>query len=170
MRPLKTGYPHLDSYGNARKTVAYASVLYGYCRQLRNVRKKTMGATSSNTSSLTHHANVDAAARDAVRCIEHAMVVVSGEKSVYRCVVSPASSHSHDESKVLEPHYQKALVASYSYVASAAVDRLLDLIEYTFLREAGCVGNAPGGGQGGAGGTGESEMDIRAAASAAAKD
>mmetsp|Transcript_15238 Transcript_15238/g.29738 ORF Transcript_15238/g.29738 Transcript_15238/m.29738 type:complete len:849 (+) Transcript_15238:205-2751(+) len=175
MKPLKTGYPQLDSYGEARKSVAYASV-DGYCRQLRNIRKKTMGSNPGN-SSIVHHANVDSAARDAVRCIEHAMVVVSGEKSVYRCVVAPASSNTQDESKVVAPHYQRALGTSYSYVAASAVDRLLDLIEYTFLREAGCAGNLgsvteasnnPGAAQSGPTGTGEIDMDIRAAASAAA--
>ena len=74
------------------------------------------------------------------------------------------------------PQYQRALVASYSYVVSAAVDRLLDLIEYTFLREAGCAPNVGstlnlGEGQEG-GGTNNAasgnDMDIRAAASAAA--
>lgn len=164
MRSLRTGYPQLDSYGEARKSVAYASV-DGYCRQLRNARKKTLPQGSTNAA--LSHANVDAAARDAVRCIEHTMVVVSGEKSVYRCVIS--SSHSHDESKGMEPQYRRALVTSYSYVVSAAVDRLLDLIEYTFLREGGCATNLNNsGGESSSGANpGESEMDIRSAASAA---
>jgi exocyst complex protein 7 len=133
--------------------------------------------------------NVDLAALDAVRCIEHTMVVVSGEKSVYRCVVAPSSNmmgsssgeqqnHSGEDgnrTSALDPRYQSALIASYSYVVSAAVDRLLDLIEYTFLREARCgttlgasVGGdaaAPAGGGGAAAG---GDIDIRAAASAAA--
>ncbi len=189
MKPLKTGYPHLDAYGEARKSVAYASV-DGYCRQLRNARKKpamtssTSGSVVSSTTLALAEAqnNVDLAALDAVRCIEHTMVVVSGEKSVYRCVVAPSSNmvgsgeqHHPGEDSTLDPHYQSALIASYSYVVSAAVDRLLDLIEYTFLREARCGTNlgasvggdaaATGGGGGPAAG---GDIDVRAAASAAA--
>ncbi|KAL3795786.1 hypothetical protein ACHAWO_005841 [Cyclotella atomus] len=155
MKPLKTGFPHLDSYGEARKSVAYASV-DGYCRQLRNARKKILSSTPG--SAAMSHTNVDAAARDAVRCIEHCMVVVSGEKSVHRCVVT--SAQGPDE-KNNDAQYERALVMSYSYVSAAAVDRLLDLIEYTFLREGGCAANL-------AGGEGENnDMDIRSAASAA---
>eukprot|EP00804_Cyclotella_cryptica_P003613 CCRYP_002214-RB/>CCRYP_002214-RB protein AED:0.30 eAED:0.30 QI:0/-1/0/1/-1/0/1/0/422 len=160
MRPLKTGYPHLDSYGEARKSVAYASV-DGYCRQLRNARKKILSSTPG--SAAMSHANVDAAARDAVRCIEHCMVVVSGEKSVHRCVVTSAQG---PEDKSVESQYERALVLSYSCVASAAVDRLLDLIEYTFLREGGCAANLAGGD--GTSNSAEKDMDIRSAASAAA--
>mmetsp|Transcript_23760 Transcript_23760/g.39172 ORF Transcript_23760/g.39172 Transcript_23760/m.39172 type:complete len:846 (-) Transcript_23760:9-2546(-) len=164
MQSLKTGFPQLDSYGEARRSVAYASV-DGYCRQLRTARKKLMPPDGSAGSAIALAQIVDSAARDAVRCIEHTMVVVSGEKSVYRCVVSPtSSSHQNDESG---PQYQRALSGCYSFVVSAAVDRLLDLIEYTFLREAGCSINLGSVGDGGAG-PGNSEMDIRAAGSAAA--
>ncbi|KAL7537262.1 hypothetical protein ACHAXR_007696 [Thalassiosira sp. AJA248-18] len=180
-KPLKTGYPQLDSYGEARRSVAYASV-DGYCRQLRNARKKLL--PNSGVSAAAHAQNVDSAGRDAVRCIEHTMVVVSGEKSVYRCVIAPSSStqigltseHGEEGNRsTAEPQYQRALVASYSYVVSAAVDRLLDLIEYTFMREAGCANNLgsstgeAGTGAGGAGGNSTPNgMDIRSAASAAA--
>jgi exocyst complex protein 7 len=208
-RELTTGYPHLDAYGEARMSVAFASV-DGYCRQLRNARKD--GAQAPNgaggggmgggggggvvTTAAAYAQNVDAAARDAVRCIEHTMVVISGEKSVYRCVVAPTSAvtsprgsgHDGDDGegggaggdanrKMSDLRYQRALVVSYSYVVSAALDRLLDLIEYTFLRDAGCAANmgtatndAGGGvGGGGAGGGGVgNDLDIRAAASAAA--
>eukprot|EP00581_Thalassiosira_minuscula_P005067 CAMPEP_0183746120 /NCGR_PEP_ID=MMETSP0737-20130205/66586_1 /TAXON_ID=385413 /ORGANISM="Thalassiosira miniscula, Strain CCMP1093" /LENGTH=852 /DNA_ID=CAMNT_0025981801 /DNA_START=106 /DNA_END=2664 /DNA_ORIENTATION=+ len=187
MQQLKTGYPHLDAYGEARKSVAFASV-DGYCRQLRNARKKLL-PSAGGSSAAAQAQNVDSAARDAVRCIEHAMVVVSGEKSVYRAVIAPSSStnmardteHEESEGNQDDPHlpqYRRALVASYSYVVSAAVDRLLDLIEYTFMREAAAAnigsslnmdasGNAASGGAGANNSTG-AEMDIRAAASAAA--
>ena len=167
---LRTGYPHLDAYGEARKSVAYASV-DGYCRQLRNARKN-LAPAAGGVSPATHARNVDSAARDAVRCIEHTMVVVSGEKSVYRCVVAPSSlgkENSGDDAattaamKEAEMRYQKALVISYSYVISAALDRLLDLVEYTYLRECGCattIGNDATGAS--------AELDIRSSASAAA--
>jgi len=175
MKSLKTGYPHLDSYGEARKSVAYASV-DGYCRQLRNARKKLLpNSSGGDVSAAVRAQNVDSAARDAVRCIEHTMVVVSGEKSVYRCVVAPSMNVDRiDEdgnTSSDQQQYQKSLVAGYSYVVSAAVDRLLDLIEYTFMREAGCAGNLGSGSTGDAGGGaggGGNDMDIRAAASAAA--
>lgn len=197
---LRTGYPHLDAYGEARKSVAYASV-DGYCRQLRNARKNLIlaapatggGGGGPGVTAAALARNVECAARDAVRCIEHTMVVVSGEKSVYRCVVAPSSSmvgKEHDGGSAADAEttavrmaadlrYQKALVISYSYVVSAALDRLLDLVEYTYLREAGCatilggtptnndnntgggIPSTPGGGNG-------NDMDIRAAASAAA--
>ena len=157
MKPLKTGFPHLDSYGEARKSVAYASV-DGYCRQLRNARKKILQNTPG--SAAMSHANVDAAARDAVRCIEHCMVVVSGEKSVHRCVVT---SVQVVDDKNNDAQYERALVMSYSYVVSAAVDRLLDLIEYTFLREGGCAANLVGG----EGNENLPDLDIRSTASAA---
>eukprot|EP00956_Cyclotella_meneghiniana_P000845 scaffold966_cov47-Cyclotella_meneghiniana.AAC.2 len=170
MKPLKTGFPHLDSYGEARKSVAYASV-DGYCRQLRNARKKILANTPG--SAAMSHANVDAAARDAVRCIEHCMVVVSGEKSVHRCVVGSNVQGGHDNENKNDDsnniQYNRALVMSYSYVSSAAVDRLLDLIEYTFLREGGCAANLTGGDGsvgGGGGGGNNPDVDIRSAASA----
>ncbi|KAL7545865.1 hypothetical protein ACHAWF_009221 [Thalassiosira exigua] len=192
LKPLRTGYPHLDAYGEARRSVAYASV-DGYCRQLRNARKKSLPGGSAASAS-AHAKNVDAAARDAVRCIEHAMVVCSGEKGVYRCVVAPSASAAGRGEGGEEggrggttpggssvggggggpdPHYRRALAASYSYVAAAAVDRLLDLVEYTFMREAGCA-SQPGQSSGGDGSTAEggsaagAGTDIRAAASAAA--
>lgn len=58
------------------------------------------------------------------------------KKSIYRCVISPTSSHNHDSSKVpLE--YKYALVASYSHVCSCVVDRVLDIIELFFIKDAG---------------------------------
>ena len=119
-KPLKTGYPHLDAYGEARKSVAFASV-DGYCRQLRNTRKKLLPNSGTGVSTAAYAQNTDSAARDAVRCIEHTMVVVSGEKSVYRCVISPpASTDVADQERdgegerpsvdVHVPQYQRALV------------------------------------------------------------
>ncbi len=58
------------------------------------------------------------------------------KKSIYRCVISPTSSHNHDSSKIpLE--YKYALVASYSHVCSCVVDRVLDIIELFFIKDAG---------------------------------
>ena len=91
---LRTGHPHLDAYGEARRAVAYASV-DGYCRQLRNARRKRAGAGGGSASDRAR--DVDSAARDAVRIIEHTMVVVSGEKAVYRCVAAPSMKVDHGD-------------------------------------------------------------------------
>ena len=159
---LRTGHPHLDAYGEARRAVAYASV-DGYCRQLRNARRKRAGAGGGSASDRAR--DVDSAARDAVRIIEHTMVVVSGEKAVYRCVAAPSMKVDHGDggrgNGGAAETYERALGAAYSYVVSASVDRLLDLVEYTFLREAGCAPTSQDGGT-------ASDLDIRAAASAAA--
>ena len=42
----------------------------------------------------------DAAARDAVGCLEHVMVVVAGENNVYRTSLSPSLSKVADEDAV----------------------------------------------------------------------
>ena len=105
---LRTGYPHLYAYG---EVAAYASV-DGYCRQLRNAQKNLAApAATGGVSPATHARNVDSAARDAVRCIEHTMVVVSGEKSVYQDPLLLASSRQ------LSPPLHR-------HCASAFTDRL----------------------------------------------
>lgn len=73
-KPLKTGFPQLDAFGEARKEVAWKA-LEGYYRRLKADR--TNGGESEGSA--------DAAARDAVRCLEHAMVIVAGEK-VRSCI------------------------------------------------------------------------------------
>lgn len=78
----------------------------------------------------------DAAARDAVRCLEHAMVVLAGEKDVFRAVVLPSSSSSfHDDT--VSSFYRTAQLRGYSHVASAVVDRTMDIIEVAFFKELG---------------------------------
>ena len=103
-----TGYPHLDAYAEARKTIAFQS-LDTYHKILQAERYKTFsspsnantkagreesgggdrgtdggngGGGSGTTSArrLNDWKEMDAAARDAVRCLEHAMVIVAGEK------------------------------------------------------------------------------------------
>jgi len=146
-KALDCGYPHLDAYSEARRSVAFLSMQMFY-KTLRAARKKEWEKRAATTASSggvgygNYGTNVDAetgeldsAARDAVRCLEHAMVIVAGEKSIYRCVVSPTSSHTHDSSKIpLE--YKYALVASYSHVCSVVVDRVLDIIELFFIKDA----------------------------------
>jgi exocyst complex protein 7 len=159
-RPINTGYPLLDAYGEARKTVALAS-LENFHRHLKAEQKKKVarqprssstaagqvtksitaaaGGTTliANTASVTNSAavDVDTAARDAVRCLEHAMVVVAGEKTIYRSIISKTVDSSKEP--LLSPEYVTACVHAYSYVASAVVDRAMDIIELVFFKEAG---------------------------------
>ena len=153
--PLQTGYPHLNAYAESRKLVSYKS-LDGYYYQIKEQRKSSTGGNStqkerdtgaSSSSMMMHNTNtsvesnenafaLDAAARDAVRALEHTMVIVAGEKSIYRCVVSPTSSHTHDDKNVPQ-EYKKYLVASYSHVVAGVVDRILDIIETVFMKDIG---------------------------------
>jgi exocyst complex protein 7 len=159
-RPIKTGFPHVDAYGEARKQVAFGSIDH-YYRRVKQERKRNAEKFSSNIMD-----PADAASRDAVRCLEHAMVVVAGEKNVYRTVVSPSLTKIADEDAVndeISPYYRKACAASYSYVVSLVVDKTMDIIETVFLKE-GCIGHASGGGKG----ESSSALTVRQTSSAAA--
>lgn len=156
---LLLGFPQLDAYGMARREIAFSS-MDAYYRRLKRERKdrsenpdvdsKRRGGFLS--SGKTEEATIgtgeaDAAARDAVRCLEHAMVIIAGEKNVYRSIVTPslnkADDEDDDEGEDLNPFYKKACVAAYSYVAGSVVDRSLDIIETVFLKEGG-IGQASG--------------------------
>jgi exocyst complex protein 7 len=71
-KQLRTGFPHLDAYGEARKRVAFKAIDAYY--------RKTKAARKKGSASYTDDEQINSAARDAVRCLEHAMVVVAGEK------------------------------------------------------------------------------------------
>ena len=166
---LITMYQHLDAYSEARRQVAFQS-MQQYYRTLRSQRKQEFDLKQGARSKGEHlddgtieSADMDAAARDAVRCLEHAMVIVAGEKSIYRCVVSPTSSHTHDTTKIPE-EYKYALVASYSHVCACVVDRVLDIIELFFIKDAGVnnhknVGSASVGAAGASIAGGSSNLD-----------
>lgn len=146
-QPLRTGFPQLDSYGEARKVVAHASI-DGYYRNAKAERKKASQARQGSGGGATDDrggagslSDVDAAARDAVRCLEHAMVVVAGEKSVYRCVVAPTATSSSSQTQdkmggIGSREYRDGLIMAYSYVVAAVVDRAMDIIETVFLKDA----------------------------------
>lgn len=134
---LETGFSQLDAYGLARRDIAYTS-MDSYHRRLKNDRKKRM--EKSGVGELLDEAM--AAARDAVRCVEHAMIVIAGEKNVYRTVVTPALTKTEEEAaeeeeegevQIMSPFYRKACVGTYSYVVGAIVDRSLDIIETVFV-------------------------------------
>ena len=148
---LKVGFPHLDAYGMARREIAYAS-MDSYYRRMKRERKDrsdTPGSASKknkNKEPAIDKGEADNAARDAVRCLEHAMVVIAGEKNVFRTMVSPSMNKEDDEEEEEEdysPFYKKACVASYSYVVGSVVDRALDIIETVFLKEGG-IGQVSG--------------------------
>lgn len=161
-RPLKTGFPHVDAYGESRKTVAFQCVDQ-YYRRLKQTRKRNTEQFAANVVGDP----ADAASRDAVRCLEHAMVVVAGEKTVYRTIVSPSLTKIADEDAVNEdisPYYRKACSAAYSHIASAIVDKTMDIIETVFLKE-GMIGHASGANKAG---EAPPPFTVRQAASAAA--
>jgi len=155
---LVVGFPQLDAYGMARREIAYSS-MDAYYRRLRRDRKagseKSGKDPKKSTSFLGSQKNqetsiesgeADAAARDAVRCLEHAMVIIAGEKNVYRTIVTPSLNKTDDEDEEeedLSPFYKKACVASYAYVVGSVVDRALDIIETVFLKEGG-IGQTSG--------------------------
>jgi hypothetical protein len=159
-QPINTGYPLLDAYAEARKTVALESLITFHgqlkaeqreeiARQLRSssaaAGQVTKSITASpggtvvigNTTSATNSAflDVDTAARDAVRCLEHAMVVVAGEKTIYQSIFSKRVVSSREP--VHSPEYITACVHAYSYVVSAVLDLSLDIIKHFFKKNAG---------------------------------
>lgn len=167
-QPLKTGIPHVDAYGEARKSIAFAAV-DGYYRRIRQERKKSAEKTRSMDGGTggTDDA-ADVAARDAVKCLEHTMIVVAGERNVYRTVVAPSLKAKPMEEDVKanesSPHYKKACIVAYSHVVGSVVDRTMDVLETVFLKEGG-IGQSSGKGDKS---PSTSTLDVRAAASAAA--
>jgi exocyst complex protein 7 len=157
--PLKTGFPHVDAYGESRKTTAFSSV-DSYYRRVKQERKRAAERFQMGTFD-----TAAAAARDGVRCLEHAMVVVAGEKNVYRTVVMPSLTKIADEDAVndeISPFYRKACAAAYSHVVSCVVDKTMDIIETVFLKEGG-IGHSSGGK-----GDQPEPLTVRSASSAAA--
>jgi len=164
--PLKTGFPQLDAYGEARKEVAYQAV-DSYYRRIKQDRKKRLEKLAASGRGIDSIDEADAAARDAVRVLEHSMIVAAGEKGVYRVVVSPALMQ-HDEFDedaeeeiVVSPYFKKACAGAYSHVVGSIVNRTLDIVETVFLKECG-IGQASGSKSGGMG------LTVSTAASAAA--
>lgn len=79
MRALDCGYPHLNAYVEARRTIAFRSI-HSFYRSLRDARKKSLDQQVSSAIVDFQAGELDSAARDTVRCLEHAMVLVAGEK------------------------------------------------------------------------------------------
>ena len=75
------------------------------------------------------------------------MLIVAGEKNIFRAVVTPIISRESDEddekNQALAPYLKKAGVAAYSHAVAAVVDRVLDIIETVFLKEGG-IGQSSG--------------------------
>jgi exocyst complex component 7 len=154
-QPLQTGFPQLDSYGSARREIAFTS-FDSYYRRIKVERKKRIekfnNSNNNNNVETSMMDEADAAARDAVRCLEHAMITVAGEKNVYKHIVTPALQQTVDDEddddedgengpNQMSPYFGKACAASYAYVVAAVVDRTLDIIETVFLKEGG-IGQA----------------------------
>jgi exocyst complex component 7 len=108
----------------------------------------------------------DMAARDAVRCLEQAMIAVAGEKCVYKTIVAPAllvssANDAEDDEGRMSPYFRKACVAAYAFVVGSIVDRTLDIIETVFLKECGIGQTSGSKSEGGV-------ITVRSAAAAAA--
>lgn len=163
--PLKTGFPQLDAFGEARKQVAFQAVDSYYRRVKQDRKKRLEKAAAAAGGSFDNIDEADAAARDAVRCLEHAMIVAAGEKGVYRVIVSPAlmqhDEYDDDVDFEMSPYLNKACAGAYSHVVGAIVNRTLDIVETVYLKEGG-IGQASGSKTGGVG------LTVRAAAAAAA--
>jgi len=160
---LRTGFPHIDAYGESRKDIAFKCI-DGYYKKIKSDRKKA--SDPRKTFDGEEEDDADVAARDAVKCLEHAMVVVAGEKNVYRACVAPSLLQGTDEDATqISPFYRKACIAAYSHIVAAIVDRAMDIIETVFLKE-GLIGQSSGdkGDKEGA----SSPLTVRNAASAAA--
>jgi len=129
-----SGFPPLDAYGECRRNAAFAA-LDTYYKQTKAELIKNRRITDVSQSE---SADIDAAARDAIRCLEHAIVIIAGEKSIYKCVISPSSSHTHDEKQAnnVSMEMKLALLASYSHVTSIVVDKTMDIIETVFFKDA----------------------------------
>lgn len=144
---LKTGFPQLDAYGEARRDVAFAAV-DSFHRRIKQDRKKKLDKAAA-AGSIENVDEADAAARDAVRCLEMAMIVAAGEKGVYRVIIAPSLTHHADYDKdemehtEMSPYLKKACVGAYSHVVGAIVNRALDIFETVFLKEGG-IGQASG--------------------------
>lgn len=142
--PVKTGFPQLDAYAEARKDIAY-NALDSHYRRIKQERKKRIEKAAEENEFFDE---ADSAARDAIRCVEHAMVVAAGEKNLYRNIISPSKSareeeEDEDEETQVSPFLKKASAGAYAYVAAAVVDRTLDIIETVFLKEGG-IGQTSG--------------------------
>jgi exocyst complex component 7 len=148
-QPLKTGFPQLDAYGEARKEISFTAFDTFY-RRVKMERKKRLEKLTAEAPDVVDGIDeADIAARDAVRCLEHAMITVAGEKSVYKSIVAPALHQTVDAddedagNQPMSPYLAKACAAAYSYVVAAIVDRTLDIIETVFLKEGG-IGQTSG--------------------------
>jgi exocyst complex protein 7 len=127
----------LDAYAEARRNVAF-SAIDSYYRRIKNERKKKLEKQAVDGMMEEDVDEADVAARDAVRCLENAMLIVAGEKNIFRAVVTPIISREVDEdddNQALTPYLKKAGVAAYSHAVAAVVDRVLDIIETVFLKE-----------------------------------
>jgi len=70
--PLRTGFPQLDAYAETRKIVSLECM-----ENFDNAVKKEQSKPPSFVGS---GGDLDAAARDVVRCLEHCLVIATGEK------------------------------------------------------------------------------------------
>lgn len=158
---LRTGFPQLDAYGEARKQVVVSS-MDSYYRKIKQERKKRLEKAHEDQIDIDE---ADEAARDAIRCLEHAMIIVAGEKSIYRNIVTPSLQNimeDEEEEGEFSPYFKKACASAYAYSVGSVVDKALDILETVFLKE-GAIGQVSGSSK-----DSSSVLTVSVAASAAA--
>lgn len=72
--PLRTGFPQLDAYAETRKIISLQCIEHFH----NTVKREQSNSTSFERSG----GDLDAVARDVVRCLENALVVAAGEKVI----------------------------------------------------------------------------------------
>jgi len=117
--PLETGFPLLDTYGEARKDIVCTSIDVHYNQLRQNSENRDAANDSTDESALAS-------------VLQYAKAIVDGEMHVYRTVVLPSTvENKKDESTV----FRRSCSASYLYVMASVVNRCLELVEAIFRED-----------------------------------
>eukprot|EP00815_Leptocylindrus_aporus_P003993 CAMPEP_0116068550 /NCGR_PEP_ID=MMETSP0322-20121206/11730_1 /TAXON_ID=163516 /ORGANISM="Leptocylindrus danicus var. apora, Strain B651" /LENGTH=782 /DNA_ID=CAMNT_0003555687 /DNA_START=380 /DNA_END=2725 /DNA_ORIENTATION=+ len=130
---LKTGYMHLDTYAKSRKPEAFKA-FDNYITELGKERKEELvGNVKTSVAEME--------ARDVVRGVEHAIVILIGEKQIFQSIVAPEGVHGYKDGDFSQK-YRLALSSSFSHIAGCVVERLIRYLETTFHKQSkASVGN-----------------------------
>ena len=120
-RPLKSGFPHVDAYVEARKTVAFGSVDH-YYRRVKQERKRAAEKFQEIIDSADAAAGVWTTPWRWRWRRERQMSIEDCQRGC----------HFNDD---ISRYYRKACVAAYSGVVSSGVDKSMDSIETVFLKK-----------------------------------
>ena len=124
---LKTGFMHVDVYAKSRKLQAY-NALDSFYKKLSGERKEEVMVNGDVDLS-------DLEARDVVRCIEHAMVVIIAEQGIHKTAIVPYGVRGFEDGD-LSQKYRDALSSAYSHIVACVVERIIRILEHTFYKQA----------------------------------